>query len=192
MAEFRNSLSYKSRDQVLDDSDVNKIFISFLNTYLRNFYATFPLKKVNNETKAPWKTIGIKTSCVQKRKLYLACRNSTNPHVKRYYKCYCSIISKVIKEAKIYYYDNQIKNSTSKHKTTYDVVNKGTQRKTHSKNIKFLTIDGFTTYNQQLIAEIFNNYFTWIVENIKATDRNAYIQNKIPQILQLLTYLRST
>jgi hypothetical protein len=39
------------------------------------------------------------------------------------------------------------------------------------------TIDGFTTDNQQHIAEIFNNYFTSIVENIKATERNAYIQN---------------
>jgi len=96
MAELQNSLSYESWDQVFDGNDVNKIFNSFLNTYLRIFYATFPLKKINNETKAPWITIGIKTSCIQKRKLYLACRNSTNPHIKRHYKCYCNILSKVI------------------------------------------------------------------------------------------------
>ena len=52
------------------------------------------------------------------------------------------------------------------------------KRETHSKNIKFLTVDGITTHNQQLIAETFKNYFTSIAENIKATDRNAYIQNK--------------
>jgi len=45
MAEFQNSLSYESWDQVFDGSDVNKIFNSFLNSYLRIFYATFPLKK---------------------------------------------------------------------------------------------------------------------------------------------------
>ena len=120
---------------------------------LKDFLCHFPNKKINNETKAPWITIGINTSCVQKRKLYLACRNSTNPNVKSYYKCYCKIISKVIKEAKIYHYDNKIKNSTNKKKTTCHVVNKGTQRKRHSKNIMLLTIDGITTDNQQLIAE---------------------------------------
>jgi len=105
-------------------------FNSFLNTYLRIFYATFPLKKINNETKAPWITVGIKTSCIQKRKLYLACRNSTNPHVKRYYKHYCNVLSKVIKEAKKCHYDNQIKNSTNKNKTTWDTANKETQENT--------------------------------------------------------------
>ena len=101
-----------------------------------------------------------------------------NPHVKRYYKRYCNIPSKVIKEAKKCHYDNQIKHSANKNKTTWDIVNKETHRKTHSTNIKSLNIDGITTDNQQLTAETFNNYFTSIAENIKTTDRNAYIQNK--------------
>jgi len=46
MAEIQNSLSYESWDQVFDGYDVNKIFNSFLNTYLRIFYASFPLKKL--------------------------------------------------------------------------------------------------------------------------------------------------
>jgi len=33
--------------------------------------------------------------------------------------------------------------------------------------------------NQQLIAETFNTYFASIAENIKTTERNAYMQNKI-------------
>jgi hypothetical protein len=53
MAEFQNSLSYESWDQVLDGNDVNKIFNSLFNTYLRIFYASFPFKKTNNETKTP-------------------------------------------------------------------------------------------------------------------------------------------
>ena len=52
MAEFQNGLSYESWDNVFDCNDVNKIFNSCLNTYLRIFYATFTLKKTNNETKA--------------------------------------------------------------------------------------------------------------------------------------------
>ena len=44
MTEFQNSLSYESWDQVFDGNDVNKTLNSFLNTYLRIFYVTFPLK----------------------------------------------------------------------------------------------------------------------------------------------------
>jgi len=58
------------------------------------------------------------------------------------------------------------------------VVNKETHRKTRSRNIKFLNIDGITTDNQQLIAKTFNNCFTSVTENIKTTDRKAYIPNK--------------
>jgi hypothetical protein len=133
---------------------------------------------MNTKTNTPWITIGIKTSCVQKRKLYTASRNSTNPHIKRYYKHYCNILSKVIKEAKKHHYDNQIKNSTSKNKTTWNIVNKETYRKVNSTNIKSLNIDGITTDNQQLIAETFNDYFVSTAENIKTKDRNAYMQNK--------------
>jgi hypothetical protein len=122
--------------------------------------------------------IGIKTYCIQKRKLYLACRNSTNLHIKGYYTHYCNIISKVIKQAKKSHYDNQIINSTNKNKTTWNIVNKETLRKVHSKNIKFLNIDVITTDFQQHIVETFNNHFVSIAENIKTKDRNTYIQNK--------------
>jgi len=60
MAELQNSLRYESWDQVFDSNDVNQIF----NSFMRIFYATFPLKKINNETKAPWTTKGIKTSSI--------------------------------------------------------------------------------------------------------------------------------
>jgi hypothetical protein len=123
MAEFQNNLSYESWEQVFDSNDVNEMFNSFLNTYLRIFYTSFPLKKVNQNTKTHWITVGIKTSCKHKRKLYSICRNSTNQYIKGYYKCYCNILSRVIKEAKKHYYDNQIKISTNKNKTMWDIIN---------------------------------------------------------------------
>ena len=46
MAEFQNSQSYESQDQVFDGDDVNKIFNSFLNTYLRIFLCQFPINKI--------------------------------------------------------------------------------------------------------------------------------------------------
>jgi hypothetical protein len=57
---------------VFTDNDVNTVFNNFLNTYLRIFYSSFPLKKIScrSFTKA-WLTTGIKTSCINKRKLFL-------------------------------------------------------------------------------------------------------------------------
>jgi len=68
--------------------------------------------------------IRIINPCILKRKLYLVCRNSTDPHIKEYCKHYCNILSKDIKEAKKRHYDNQIKNSTNKNKTTWKIINK--------------------------------------------------------------------
>ena len=130
----------------------------------------------NEWIKTPWITIGIKTSCIQK-KPYLECRKSADWHIKGYYKrCYNKLF-KVIKEAKKCHYDNQIKNSTKKNKTTWNTVNKEAHRKLRITNIKLLNIDGITTDNQQLIAETFNNYYVTIAENIKTKDRNAYVEH---------------
>ena len=85
---------------------------------------------------------------------------------------------KSLKRRKKRHYDNEIKTYTNKNKT-WNIVNKETHRKAHSTNNKLLNIDGITTDNQQLIAGTFITDFAPIPENIKTTDRKAYMQNKI-------------
>jgi len=55
--------------------------------------------KLRQNSKA-WLTREIKTSCNNKRKLYLLCRESNDPNLKIYYKNYCNILSKFIILAK--------------------------------------------------------------------------------------------
>jgi len=43
---------------------------------------------------------GFKISCKMKSELYLSRRNSNNPQVIKFYNKYCSILKKVITEAK--------------------------------------------------------------------------------------------
>jgi hypothetical protein len=38
-------------------------------------------------------------SCKRKRERYMTCRNNNNSELNNYYKKYCNILSKVIKEA---------------------------------------------------------------------------------------------
>ena len=70
----------------------------------------------------PWLTNGIKTSCNNKRKLYLLNRESNDPNLKIYYKNYCKILSKVTTSAKKMYYNNILANSTNKPKTTWNII----------------------------------------------------------------------
>jgi hypothetical protein len=94
--EFQTSISDEPWENVFsnNDNDTNTIFNNFLNTFLRKFYASLPKKIVRN-SKA-WLTTGIKTSCSNKRKLYLLYRKSNNPKLKIYYENYCKILSKII------------------------------------------------------------------------------------------------
>jgi hypothetical protein len=113
ISDFIDKLSCKSWDTIFNSEDVNAMFNSFLNIYLRIFYSSFPLKKVinrNNKDNKNWITLGIKTSCRHKRELYLTCRNSNNLELKRHYEVYCKILTNVIKEAKRTYYDKKSTN----------------------------------------------------------------------------------
>jgi len=44
-----------------------------------------------------WLTSGIKTSCLNKRKIFLISKNSNDPNLQNHYKKYCKILSEVIK-----------------------------------------------------------------------------------------------
>ena len=85
--DFNIKLTYKSWDSVFSYNDMNLSFNNFLNTYLRIFYSSFPMKKVHytSHTMA-WLTQGIKISCINKRKLYLNSQNSNDNEIKKHYK----------------------------------------------------------------------------------------------------------
>jgi len=112
--DFIDKLSCESWDSTFDSEDVNVMFNSFLKIYLRICYSSFPLKRVinRNSNDNNWITLAIKTSCRHKGELYFRCRNSNNQELKRHCQVYCKILSDVIKEAKIIYYDKKIQNSS--------------------------------------------------------------------------------
>ena len=82
---FTDLLSYEIWEDVFQDNKVNIIFNNFLNIYLRIFNTSFPIKKIQESLKhKPWLTSGIRTFCANKRKLYLARRNSNDLNFKIY------------------------------------------------------------------------------------------------------------
>jgi len=78
---------------------------------------------------------------------------------KLYYKQYCKILSKVIKEAKQLYYKDTITKSKNKVKTTRSIIHKEISNLTNENNITSLRINNHIIYNQISIANELNNYF---------------------------------
>ena len=130
-ANFTYLLSYETWDDVFSETEVNVTYDNFLNAYLRIFYASFSMVKVKiPQSTKPWITKGIKISCLNKRKLYLDCRNSTNVDLKNHYKRYCQVLCKVITTAKNLYYNNLISQADNKQKVTWNIINTLTNTKT--------------------------------------------------------------
>jgi hypothetical protein len=119
ISDFINKLSNESWDMVFKREDINDMVNSFLNAYIRIFNSSFPLQTAmirKNLTNNKWITKGIKISCKNKRKLYLAYRQNTNGEIKRHYLLYSRILANVIREAKTMYYNKKYKNQVIKTK----------------------------------------------------------------------------
>ena len=70
ISDIINKLSNKSWDTIFNSDDANAMFDSFLNTYLRIFYSSFPPKRAinRNNNDNNWITLDIKTSHRHKQK----------------------------------------------------------------------------------------------------------------------------
>jgi cell division protein FtsI/penicillin-binding protein 2 len=111
-------------------------------------------------------TKGIKISINHKRVLYLISRSSKNPKLRQYYKSYCKLLSKVIKEAKILQYKKQILTSDNKTRTIWNIVKTETGEKIRKEEILLLNINGTLIQLQQIIANSFNEYFLKTAEKL--------------------------
>jgi len=107
--EFQLLLSHENWEEIFTEDDANISFNKFLNIYLRIFHSCFIKKCTDcNTISKPWIIKGIKTSCNRKRELYLKVRDNNEMEHKLYYKHYCKMLSKVIKEVKKLYYKEVI------------------------------------------------------------------------------------
>jgi len=108
---FQKLLQEETWETIYQEHDINNIFNTFLRVYLNIFEVSFPVVYFNKHNDNAWITEGIRMSCKKKRSLYLLNRNCNNPKLKSYYKHYCLILRKTIREAKRQYYNELIINS---------------------------------------------------------------------------------
>ena len=68
------------------------------------------------------------------------------------YKSYCLILSKVITDAKQFYYNHKISKSNNKIKTTWDIIKTETSKNHTNEGTQLINVDGKLITNQQSTA----------------------------------------
>jgi hypothetical protein len=85
-ADFQLKLSHVMWELVFDGNDVGKIFISFLNIFLRIYYSSFSLIEAKNKmNRNSWITPGIIASCKHEGEIYKELQNNNNATLASYY-----------------------------------------------------------------------------------------------------------
>ena len=136
-------LSHETWACIFEGNSVNTILILFL----IHFCSRFPMIKVNKLLNHnSWIMSGIRTSCQHKRLLYLKLRNNNNSALMKYFKDYCSILSKVIKEAKRMEYDRHILNSNNVMWTSWILINRELGKDCKNYRFQSLNINGREYY----------------------------------------------
>jgi exonuclease III len=176
--QFLNNLANHEWGTIYNMYDVNEMFNAFLNEFLLMYDSCFPeLAVAKHSRDVRWLTRGIRISCKRKESLYLLCRNNGNDFLKHYYKLYCLILKKVIREAKRRYFNNLIISADNKAKTTWKIIRSETGR-TSNLNDELLP-QTFLYKNNKIkekdAAHNFNQYFTTVTDNlfIKKTPVNS-------------------
>jgi hypothetical protein len=131
-----------------------------------------------------WITKGIRVSCTHKRALYTLVKNSSDDRLKSYYKRYYTILMRVIKEVKIWYYQKIASKSENKIQLASKVINKESGKKHTTDNRTELQM-GESKLTNTKVAEEFNKYFITVTENLETKTAN---KNEAIKLLETLKY----
>lgn len=101
-----------------------------------------PLALIQRQKYKPnsWTTTGTVVSCRRKRNLYAEVKIRKNPVLQKYYKDYGKILTTVINQAKRMTYEKQIRDSTNKIRTTWNIKLEKTIFKHYVLKVKKLLI----------------------------------------------------
>lgn len=169
---FKSKLSTQNWNNIITpNKNLNENYQSFLTTLKDILNECIPTRRIKLKTKQSnfWLTTGIKTSCRNKRLLKILSIKINNPIITKYYKKYEKILKKSVITAKKLHYINKMNKSTNKVKTMWNIVKERTNKisKKDKQNITLQTTSLISDPTQ--IANIFNDFFASIGENISPT-----------------------
>lgn len=183
---FYNNLdinSFKSELCAIDwnniiqsNNGINKNYNLFHNKLQQLLDVHFPkkIRKITSNKKKPWLTKGLKTSCKHKRILKIMVNHTRNKILKKYYQLYSKTLKKAIKNCKRNIYSREMKTSTNRTKTMWNIIKRTTKKPTNSPVKRAKTTSGRNTTQCPLsTANMFNSYFASVGSTSQPLHHNS-------------------
>lgn len=183
---FSNLLNNIDWTELYAKQDINEAYDFFQYNIKKCYDLACPSRYIKTQDKVntPWITSGIKISCKNKRFLIEIKNYTEDVTILHYIKAYCKILKQLINISKQNYFNNAIRQSDNKIKTTWNCINKNINKKQEQKMEKIIlkTSDNITIDDTSMVAHSFQEYF--IEEPIKLTNNlnptknpNNYLKN---------------
>ena len=148
-------------------------------------------RKENKLRCRPWLTRGLLKSIRIKNKTYNNLREKPDTSQSHKYKIYRNLLNRLIKQAKVDYYHNVLKDNKNNSKKVWNIVNElvYNRKQKNSGPTKILTDTGCTITDPQAIAEEFNKFFVSVgkrmAAKISAHDKPPDTQSNLNKIKKI-------
>lgn len=164
---FENALLSENWTPVYNAIDVQSQFDTFHDIFDVHFENCFPFKcsRAKSTYRNPWFTPGLARSRQTKIWLNEIRKNDYSGFFDDYFRKFNKIYKRCIRNAKLLYNANLIKNSSNKTKTAWNIVKDLTSHKVSNGNFKLLANDSFVSEPSE-VANLFNNYFVNCPESL--------------------------
>ena len=169
--QFKDNLSSLSWERVTSCQDVNLAFSNFWEDWSLLFDLHFPLKSVrfnkNYHKINDFMTKGILISRKNKLNLYQKFLFSQNSVNENRYKTYRNLYNKIVKAAKVLYFEKKLESNKSDPKKMWGTLNEAINRSSSKSTIiNEINVKGVTVTDSGNIANEFNTFFSEIADNI--------------------------
>ena len=171
---FLNALN--DQLNILIDSNISsphELYDKFV-TKFENVVDEFaPMRKASRKENKlrcrPWLTRRLKSIQI-KNKMYNNLREKPDTSQSHKYKIYRNLLNRLIKQTKVDYYHNVLKNNKNNSKKVWNIVNElvYNRKQKNSGPTKILTDTGCTITDPQVIAEEFNKFFVSVGKRMAA------------------------
>jgi len=153
-------------------NNVNECYDKFISVVLNHYENCFPLTRQSRRSfiNKKWITKGLRISSRKKERLYKIWIVSKKDSDKINYDVYKKIYTKILRQAKIIYYDTQFNNKTNSIKQLWNNLNRvcsASNKKKECTSIqKLLLSTDVETIEPKLISNTLNDYFCSVGPNL--------------------------
>lgn len=160
---------WSSTIEACDNHDVSSAYELFNANVTTAYNLAFPIKpKRVRQTiyRKPWMTAALLKSSRNKNKLYLAFINNPTPANKNKYTAYKNRFKSLCKKSEKTFYSAEFTRYSKDLKNTWITIKSILKTKQHDSLIKCVNSNGSKITDNAHMAELFNNYFTNIADEV--------------------------